>query len=71
MTGVYSDAADFVISDEGYKRFLKWEKLFTEHPIPGIPANIAASRMVWADGELAVRYERGLTNGETRRDQHS
>jgi hypothetical protein len=55
MTGIYLDAADFVISDEGHKRFLMWENLFTEHPISGVPANIAASRMVWADGELAAQ----------------
>jgi hypothetical protein len=55
MTAVYSDAVDFVISDEGYRAFLKWERLFTEYPVNGVPANIAASRMVWADGELAVR----------------
>jgi hypothetical protein len=54
MTG-YVDAADFVISDKGYKTFLKWENLFTEHPISGVPANIAASRMVWADGELRAK----------------
>jgi hypothetical protein len=64
MTGVYSDAADFVISDEGYKRFLKWEKLFTEHPIPGIPANIAASKMVWADGELRVNENSNFRQGD-------
>jgi hypothetical protein len=42
-------AAEWLISDAGYKRFLKWEKLFTKHPLAGVPAHLAASRAAWAD----------------------
>jgi len=52
----HSDAAaEWVCSDEGYKRFLAWEREFTRHPLPGLPAHLAASRLTWADAELAVR----------------
>jgi hypothetical protein len=60
MTGVYSDAVDFVISNKGYERFLKWEQVFTKYPLAGVSANLAASRMTWADGELAARNSTNL-----------
>jgi len=54
----HSDAAvEWVLSDAGYKRFLGWERIFTRHPLPGVPAHIAASKMTWGDAEAAVLKE--------------
>src|SRR5271167_2892626 len=44
--------AEWVISNEGYKRFLDWGKLLTEHPLPGVVPHIAASEMTWGEGEI-------------------
>jgi hypothetical protein len=48
-------AAEWLISDAGYKRFLKWEKIFTEHALAGVPAHLAASRAAWADAMLETQ----------------
>ena len=51
----YSDAAaEWVCSNAGRKRFLAWEKKFIQYPVPGLPAHLAASRLTWADAEVAV-----------------
>ena len=50
-----NEAADLMITDWGYQRFLKWENLFMGHPLPGVPAHIAASKMTWIDAERKVQ----------------
>jgi hypothetical protein len=50
-------AAEWLISNAGFDRFLKWEQLFTEHPIAGVAAHLAASRAVWADAMLETRSQ--------------
>ena len=44
-------AAAWVISDAGYKRFRRWEKLFEQFPLAGVPPHIAASKLCWADAD--------------------
>jgi hypothetical protein len=48
-------AAEWLISDDGYRRFLKWERLFTEHALAGVPAHRAASRAAWADAMIETQ----------------
>jgi hypothetical protein len=50
-------SAEWLISEAGYKNFLKWEKIFRKYPLSSVPPHIAASHMARVDAQLAVESD--------------